>query len=687
MRSPNPAQRCFGPSFRPSIIILVLTLSAGWTTSLAAQQFPGPAPGKASATVNDTQLILENGAIAATWNLTDGRFKLAELADRLSGSAPRIGAKTAFVVELADGRTIGTKTLRLSGKPTLKGILPRPDAVRTACRSAGWRATVPLVSADGNLQILWQAVLRDGSNYISQQVTIRVKSTPVHIKHLASLFDGASDPEVAGVVDGSPVVAGNWFFACEHPMAVNRVDDGRVVCRLPRFGPLEKDGSWTVRSVAGVVPAGQLRRAFSYYIERERPRPYQPFLHYNSWYDIAWPDRKMNEGQCLTVIDIFGRELVEKRGTKFDSFVFDDGWDDNRTLWLFHKGFPDGFAPLTKAAETYDSAVGVWLSPWGGYSTAKKERLKYGKTQGFETNARGFSLAGPKYYARFHQACSDMIRKYDVNYFKFDGLGAGNGLTGAGAELGPDIEAMLRLIGDLRELRPDLFVNVTTGTWPSPYWLWHGDSIWRNGHDCSFYGEGSMRQQWITYRDMVTHKMIYRRAPLFPVNSLMVQGICYAQLGTATKMGDDLKDLVDEMRMLFASGTQLQELYVTPQMMTPPMWDTLAEGAIWSRANADVLVDVHFIGGDPVELQPYGYASWSPRKGILALRNPGKQPATMEVDLQTAFELPKGASRRYALKSPWKNGPDPKLTLEAGKPHVFKLDAFESLVLEAIPVK
>jgi hypothetical protein len=56
-------------------------------------------------------------------------------------------------------------------------------------------------------------------------------------------------------------------------------------------------------------------------------RPYGLFLHYDSWWDIAWADRKMNEPLCLDVIETFGRELIKKRQTYFDSFCFDDGWD------------------------------------------------------------------------------------------------------------------------------------------------------------------------------------------------------------------------------------------------------------------------------------------------------------------------------------------------------------------------
>jgi len=496
----------------------------------------------------------------------------------------------------------------------------------------------------------------------------------------------APDAAPDGEVDGSPVRAGNWFFACEHPMAANRAGNGRLVCSVGTFGPIRAGQSCTRSSVIGTAPAGQMRRAFLHYLERQRPRPYEPFLHYNSWYDIAWGDRKMNEEQCLAVIELFGRELITKRGAKLDSLVFDDGWDDNRTLWRFHAGFPRGFAPLQEAAAKYETSVGVWLSPWGGYGQAKTERLQYGKGQGFETNRNGFSLAGPKYYARFRDVCAEMIQKYGVNYFKFDGIAQGISSAGAGSEFAADVEALLRLVDELRARRPDVFVNITTGTWPSPFWLLHGDSIWRNGSDMGFFGPGSARQQWITYRDMITYQWIVRRAPLFPTNSLMTQGICHARLGYPARLTPDLKEWKDETRSFFGSGTQLQELYVTPQMLTAEMWDTLAEGALWSRKNADVLADVHWVGGDPGKGQVYGFAAWSPRLGILTLRNPAQAPASITLDIGAAMELPAGSPREYTLREPWKDAASrPTLQLRAREPHTFKLEPFEVLVFEAAP--
>ena len=52
-----------------------------------------------------------------------------------------------------------------------------------------------------------------------------------------------------------------------------------------------------------------MRRAFLDYLERERAHPYRPFLHYNSWYDIAWNPFALNETNCLEAIRLLRRAL------------------------------------------------------------------------------------------------------------------------------------------------------------------------------------------------------------------------------------------------------------------------------------------------------------------------------------------------------------------------------------------
>jgi len=661
---------------------LPATALALWATTSSAIEYPGPAPGKAEATIADGKLQLENAVLAVRWEVKDGRLLPLGITDKQSRIATPKGGEL-FCLVLADGKTIRASDFALATKQGA-GPIDQTGA-REIAPPGGKGFAATFVSRDGMLRVRWQAVLRDGANYARQELTVEPQGKDLALDAIVPLDLPVAGARQIGEVRGSPVTAGNLFLACENPLATNELAGIQVRCRLPHRLVVKAGKSCRCGSVVGVAPPGQMRRAFLYYIERERPRPYQPFLHYNSWYDIAWSDQKFNEKQSLDAIEQFGRELVDRRGVTLDSFVFDDGWDDDRTLWGFHQGFPNGFAPLARTAAGYRSAVGTWMSPWGGYGESKERRLKYGRDQGFETNANGFALAGPKYYARFRGVCVEMMKKFGVNYFKFDGVGGGNTEPGRPyATLGPeataDLEALLRLTADLRKVRPRVFINITTGTWPSPFWLLYGDSIWRNGQDMGFSGEGSKRRQWINYRDAVTRQMIVARAPLFPLNSIMNQGITYAR--EASSMGNDLQELKDEFRMFFADGTQVQELYMTPTMMTPKMWDALAEAAKWSRANANVLVDTHWIGGDVDRGQVYGYASWSPRKGVIALRNPSRKPASFVLDLAAALELP--APRDYVLKSPWKEDADrPAIVVPAGQRHRFELKPFEVLVLEA----
>jgi len=434
--------------------------------------------------------------------------------------------------------------------------------------------------------------------------------------------------------------------------------------------------------VIGVARPGQMRRDFLGYVERERAHPYRTFLHYNSWYDIGYFSQ-YSEAEAIGAIQAFGEQLVRQRGVVLDSFLFDDGWDDPRTLWGFNAGFPDGFRHLRAAAAEFNAAPGVWMSPWGGYGDPKKRRLEFGQQQGFETNEGGFALSGPKYYARFRDTCFRMIREYGVNQFKFDGTGnAARAFPGSAFD--SDFDAAIHLIEELRAEKPEVYVNLTTGTYPSPFWLRYADSIWRGGEDHDFAGVGTDRQQWITYRDGATYENVVRRGALYPLNALMLHGLVYAR--HAKKLASDpYGDFAQEVRSYFGTGTQLQEMYVTPTL-NYVQWDILAEAAKWSRRNAGTLVDTHWLGGDPKTLEVYGWASWSPGRGIITLRNPSDQQQRWALDVGRVFELPPDAARQYVARSPWQRDRDRRpLQLRAGVEHTILLAPFEVLTLEAEP--
>ncbi|MFB0555128.1 MAG: enterotoxin [Phycisphaerae bacterium] len=670
-------------------------------------EFPGPEPGAAQGSVYEDELILQNSLLSCAWTVSEGRLKPQYVRNKLTSNTIQMKDAQCFQFILEGGRVIKASDLKVLGRPKLESLEPNRESCRMAERFGGKQISVTLASSNINLEVEWRAILRNGSNYVRQEIILTAANEQIKVEEMVLLELNESNARVMGTVDGSPVVVGNMFFAYEHPLSKSQKLEGNLRgfrCSLP-YIILLKPGELIVHSsVMGVVPQGQLRRAFLYYVERERAHPYRPFLHYNSWYDIGYGAEKILEHDFLNVIKLFGDELIKKRKVVINSFALDDGWDDPASLWRFHEGFPNGFSNLQKSAKEYDSNLGAWLSPFGGYGKAKQERLKYGQQQGFETNKSGFSLAGSTYYSRFRDVCTKMLREYELSYFKFDGIGVGGRPAGTNSEFARDMIALLRLISDLRRVKPDVFINITTGTWPSPFWLWYGDSIWRGGSDWSTHGWGSKRQQQITYRDKETYHNVVVRAPLHPLNSLMTQGVMFANHG----LPNENEALADDIRAFFASGTDCQELYITPSLMRPQDWDALAEAAQWSRSNADVLVDTHWIGGDPAKGEIYGWASWSQRgttqsgnsKGILALRNPLDKPATITLDIGKAFQLPapvlpaqntqvqvpEEAIQKYSLKSPWKKDLNkPAIVLIIGREHTFELKPFEVLVFDATP--
>jgi hypothetical protein len=618
-----------------------------------------------------------------SWTGDGAHLSAFRFNDRLTGKTLSVTAP--FAIALGDGRSLTPADLALTAPVVQTRLTGDSGASRLSDRQVRQAVSGTFSDADGRFRIDWRLVQPDGAKYLREIVTITAIKQDEAIPRVTLMETASPDAEVSGKVDGSPVVIGNDYLMFENPLAKSQayVEDAQASLWLDNALPLRKGQSLTVSAVIGVTAPGQMRRDFLDYIEAERAHPYRTFLHYNSWYDIGY-ENAYTEQDALDRIHAFGDQLSVKRGVKLDSFLFDDGWDDLSGTWAFSQAFPHGFIPLRDAAARYGAAPGVWLSPWGGYNKAKDARVSHARANGYEVVDGGFALSGPAYYDNFHKATLDLVTRQGVNQFKFDGTGNADKVF-PGSRFNSDFDAAIHLIGDLRAARPDLFVNVTTGTYPSPAWLIYADSIWRGGQDHAFTGVGTPRQRWMTYRDRETYQNIVVAGPLFPLNALMLHGLIYAQHAPGLD-SDPGHDFPAEVHSYFGSGTALQEMYITPSLLSPADWDTLAEAAKWSRANADVLKDTHWIGGDPGHLALYGWAAWAPRKAIITLRNPSDAPQSFALDIGRALELPAGAARTYTAHSPWKtDASQPAVTLTVGQPTMLTLKPFEVVTLELTP--
>lgn len=640
---------------------------------------------KSSKTVPTTagftwKIELHNDVIAAMWITSGDGLRLQSIEDRIARHRMVLD-KDVFVLSLHNGDRIRSSQMRLVNVPQIHSLEASPASSNLGERFGGREIIVELEDADAHVHVSWRAVLRDASNYLREQVTVHANGEDVLLTEVRLVGSPLSDAHVVGTVKGSPAVEGNDFMAFEHPLSTCEQALGALSCTLKRELPIRAGQSATYSAVIGVTRPGQLRRDFLNYVERERAHPYRTFLHYNTWYDLGYFGR-YDEAGVLDRINAFGSELTKKRGVKLDSFLLDDGWDDPTHLWHFNPGFPHALERITATAAEYGAAPGMWLSPWGGYGQPKQQRLESAHNSGYETYQGGLALSGPHYFEYFRKVCLDFIEHFGVNQFKFDGTGNANRVI-PGSSFDSDFDAAISLISELRSHKPDLYVNLTTGTYPSPFWLRYADSIWRGGEDHDFAGVGTARQRWITYRDGATYEHIVQAGPLFPLSSLMLHGLIFAQHAKDLR-SDPGNDFADEVHSYFGTGTQLQEMYITPSLLSSQNWDVLAAAAKWSRDNAGVLRDTHWIGGDPRKLEVYGWAAWSPEKGIVTLRNPSDHAQEFLLDVRQAFELPSGAARSYRVINVWATGNAPK-QLVTGRKEKIELKPFEVLTSEATP--
>jgi hypothetical protein len=618
----------------------------GFFAALLAAAGGAQSSGTARCAVDGAAVTLSNAALAITFDVANGHLRPVQLANRLSGvNLPLRGE--LFQLKGRDGGILHAEDFHLDASLRCVVVPATAGAARKAAAHASQAVEGTLLQNGGGLAIFWRAAISDDGAYVRESYELRTtKDIDFASVSLISLkLFGAS---VAGTADGTPIVSGDAFFAFEHPMARAMVSNGEASFTLKRALPLRAGVPVVYTAVMGVARTGQLRRSFAAYLEAERAHPFRTFLHYNSWYDIGYFTR-YTEADALGAIERIGKELVVDRHVVIDSFLFDDGWDDTAHLWDFNDGFPEGFTRIQAAAEKFGGEPGVWLSPWGGYGPPRQARIAAAMAAGFEVDTQGLALSGPKYYPYFRAATLRLLRSFGINQFKLDGTGSPDKVT-PGSTFDSDFAAAMALIHDLRVERPNLFINLTTGTWPSPFWLLSTDSIWRGGEDHEFAGQGTDRQRWITYRDADTYGGIVRQSPFYPLNALMLHGIIFARHAHGLN-SDPGGDLPDEVWSYFASGTGLQELYVSPDLLTPRDWDSIAHAARWARQRAPVLKDSHWQGGDPARDEVYGWAAWSPEGAVITLRNPSSRPQAYALDLAAALELPADAARRFSAKS------------------------------------
>lgn len=455
---------------------------------------------------------------------------------------------------------------------------------------------------------------------------------------------------------------GGAFFGIEYPAATNTVKmnhKGSFDLHCKEIIGTVVKGSWIESKwvVEGLSPDHHVKQWFFKYLPDIKVAADRPYALYNSWYDLRSPAFKdvapehiMNEKNILHIIDLFKKNMIAPYGIHLNAFVLDDGWDVHHSDWQLRKTtFPHGLKPISDELKKLGTTLGIWYGPTGGYSF-RADRISWMGDHGYEVTGSGddamMCIGGKKYSALFRQRTTDMVKNGGVGYFKWDGIQFSCSDPSHGHPTGyysrrAILDSVIAKCEAVRAVNPDVYLNITSGTWLSPWWMKYANQIWMQGNDFGFADVPSVNQRdaSMTYKDFVLYNDFKIQDEWFPLSNLMTHGIIKGTLNEIGGEDDPLTKFTDDAMFYFARGVTMYELYISPDLLTQGEWVALSKSLKWAEDRFAVLKHTNMIGGAPAKGEAYGYVHFKGNKGILALRNPGMKTQNIRVHLNPGYGI------------------------------------------------
>lgn len=505
---------------------------------------------------------------------------------------------------------------------------------------------------------------------------------------------------------GQPFYADGMFFGCEFPAADTQIvnEDGKQIGR-PRYYTgktmdrlaiddqaerSEVDGTIhyaTWPTVTGAATGTNYRMVqadfFDYIDDISVPSEFR--IQYNSWYD---EEKEISDQTILSSFAEIDREMENTELRPLDSYVIDDGWMNysaNPGFWEFDKNkFPEGFTPSSSLAQSFDSDLGVWIGPRGGYGTNGTIATEMEK-QGFSVKAgNAIDVADRTYLEKYAELVCKFQDQYHVNYWKWDGFadqdqynhynnkGAGDGVPKRSNEV-LNSKTKGHMIGgknqmyhcsDMWEAWIQLYKKVlanaeknhienywissTTHTIPSPWLLQWVNSMWLQ---CQFDHARTPRGTTVhdgnlNARDAVYYSYVVEHQFQIPLKHIYNHDPVYGKHGTAMDANTATPEQFQNYLYTMAGrGTAFWELYYSDSIFDEEKYEVNSQFLNWYEDNFHLLRNARMFGKWPVEgvtldtgaakktphttlnddgkgiYNTYGYAGFEGAEGILTVRN------------------------------------------------------------------
>lgn len=471
---------------------------------------------------------------------------------------------------------------------------------------------------------------------------------------------------------GQPVYINGMFFGNEFPECHNNIENDTAFIRyysgknLTEL-KLDKNGEFALwRNVFGSARSLDLEVIKSDFFDyiRDISVPFRFRVQYNSWYDHMMDINSENIFDSFFEIE---KGLTQHGVPPVDSYVVDDGWNDyTGNFWKFNNKFPNELYEASKTAKKLSSDFGLWLGPRGGYiyERAFGKNMEKAGTGRYNRQARDVCISHSGYVKSVTDLFIDYMDRFDINYWKLDGFayrpcrskkhghitGGPNGMYYTTEVWERWIEIFDKMLRFRASQGKELWLNLTSYTNPSPWFLQWGKSMWlQNSSDHSFISrskkgealKGNKSDEMLTYRDDRYFDFCNKRQFQFPLSNVYNHDPIY---GNTVKIKMTTEDYRKFMFVLAARGTAFWELYYSFNLFNDDMWDINAFVLQWAKKNFDVLKNAKLIGETPAEGKVYGYSAWNGDHGFITLRNPANKVQSFKVKLDRIIGVGEGAS-------------------------------------------
>ena len=664
-----------------------------WLLALAA-----PCAGADVYVAVDGDTVRIGSAVLERTLSTRPRLRTVAFGNKLTNK-PLAVKSSEFVLQLNDGQpnafTLTTDDFTVRGH----------DVADT--RRGGKRITFALKADKHDLALeVSYEVTRPDDFYLRKQVVVHAGEQLVNWIEVER-FDAPPGAELQFgqlhfryAAEGRPIYIGDALFAgLEFPAGYN-VRKAQTVHL--RHYPGRKGDIVSRRALIGVCadkPGDRISDAILRYVTRERSRKVK---HVTGWYDYF--SNNYSDSDCERHISeaaaLFGPDKLQ-----LDFVSVDGGWANPKSIMREHPKFPGRLALVKKLAkEKLGAGLAVHICTAGGRPTVDAEWVQahydVSELRGTPKRPKCFyCLADPRAHRDLKDSLLYLIRKYDIEAFKFDWQSTRCSKAGHRGHLpclqyGREaiIDSYLDILAALRKEKPDLLLY--NWAWPSPFWTRWYDAVFTGGIggeiNTSRVGPPAFTVSSLmcTAKDEHLRRRFYMSAPYFPTTDFMTSEPFRLNWGNWRRQyeHEDTQRFIDWAITSDLRGSQMTEL-CTSEFGSPEIQRAQIQASKWRRANdALIMGKTRFFGGCPLAEEPYGYAHFdATNEGLVLVRNPSVLPKPITVHFDESIGLLPDQAEPLVARTIYPYLSCLGGTLRYGHELTLPLHSFETVVMRVRP--